>query len=166
LMALLGRAGAADEIRLAALEALEPVVTAAEALELARINTGQRPVVLPRALEVLAATACGMALFALRKVYALRDDVSEAAARLAANLEDLLPEAQALRARPRLRALQQRTRRGLGEPARASGNRRREVCPDFQSTWRASGAKAPSIMRTALAPVGLVVSLGRATSWP
>jgi hypothetical protein len=95
LQLLLGRAGAADEVRLAALDALEPVVTAHDAPELARINTGQRPAVVTRALEVLAATASATALFALRKVYALRQDCAETARDLASELEELIPEARA-----------------------------------------------------------------------
>ena len=97
LIALLGRAGASDEVRLATLDALEPKVTPADAPELARINTGQRPAVLSRALDVIAATACGMALFALRKVYGVREESRPVAMQLAVDLEQLLPEAIALR---------------------------------------------------------------------
>lgn len=97
LIGLLGRAVASDSVRLAVLDTLEPIVGPEDANELARINTGQRPQVLGRAIQVLAATACATALFALRKVYSEREDSATAAGRLADGLDDLLPEAIAIR---------------------------------------------------------------------
>ena len=97
LISLLGRAVASDSVRLAVLDILEPIVGPEDADELARINTGQRAQVLGRAIEVLAATACATAMFALRTVYSEREDSGSAAERLADDLEALLPEALAVR---------------------------------------------------------------------
>ena len=63
---------------------------------LARINTGQRQAVIARALEVLAATACGPPYSPCARCTP-SERTRATLGRLADDLEELLPEAQALR---------------------------------------------------------------------
>ena len=99
LISLLGSSGTGDDARVLILDALEPNVSAIDVGELARLNLKQRPRVLYRALEVIAATGCGEALFALEKAYGkLSGEPGRKAPELAGNLRLGLLEAEVLTA--------------------------------------------------------------------
>lgn len=84
LVTLLGRTGISDQARLLVLDGLDGRITPAEVSELARLSMRQRSKVIDRALEVLASTGSGEALFALTKVFGQRDDEHGQRARMLA----------------------------------------------------------------------------------
>src|SRR5205807_48226 len=66
---LLNRQGTADEERILALDVLLDVVDRDDVAELARVSAKQRAAVVPRTLEVLAATGAPEAAFVLRYLF-------------------------------------------------------------------------------------------------
>lgn len=97
LIAVLSRQGTTDATRLAVLAALGATITEHDVEEFARVSVRQRAAVLGPTLDLLGSMPTGEALFALARVFAMRDDEFGArAARLASALRGDVPVAAAL----------------------------------------------------------------------
>ena len=100
IISLLAHAGASVPARQLALQALEGKVEPSDVSLLVRVSLRQRPQVLALALPLIASTGVAEALFALRKVFGVREDeIAAQANELAGRLEESVPEAGALRHR-------------------------------------------------------------------